>query len=182
MSEQKQALVETLGPFLQQVAALPLDDCRDREAANALMARLEQALPADGPDARRLGDALREGVEQGWLCDRGEPSARFCRLGKATAATHDLSIDLVCLEGPARRHRHPRGEVTLGFTVDPASTGARFDDFPPGWVVMPADSTHTPTVTGPRMLLLYFLPGGAMDWNPPEQRKLRKSRSSVDRF
>jgi hypothetical protein len=32
---------------------------------------------------------------------------------------------------------------------------------------MPAGSTHTPTVTGPRMVLLYFLPGGAVEWQAP---------------
>ena len=31
---------------------------------------------------------------------------------------------------------------------------------------MPAGSTHTPTVTGPRMHLLYFLPDGAVEWHP----------------
>lgn len=162
-----QALLERLDPILQRVAALPLDDCHDAEAAAELAAELDRAVPADGPDAQALGQVLRDGVRDGWLCDRGDPSARFCRVAKASPATHDLSIDVVALEGPALRHRHPRGEVTLGFVAQPGETGARFDGHPPGWVVMPADSTHVPTVTGPRMILLYFLPGGSMDWSPP---------------
>ncbi len=168
MSPAKQALLEQLDPLLQRVATLPLDDCRDHEAAGRLAAALEKDLPAGGPEAIALGQALRDGVRDGWLCDRGEPSARFCRVAKATPETRDLSIDLVALEGPALRHRHPRGEVTLGFVAEPGAEGARFDDHPPGWVVMPPGSIHTPTVTGPRMLLLYFLPEGAVEWNPAD--------------
>jgi hypothetical protein len=31
-------------------------------------------------------------------------------------------------------------------------------------VVFPPDSAHVPTVTGGRMLIVYFLPGGAVEW------------------
>ncbi|RMG89073.1 MAG: DUF4863 family protein, partial [Candidatus Dadabacteria bacterium] len=33
-----------------------------------------------------------------------------------------------------------------------------------GWVVFGEGSDHVPTVTGGTMLLLYFLPGGRIDW------------------
>lgn len=168
MSAPHHALMQRLGPLLEQVAALPLDDCPDAEAAAGIAERLEHALPAQSPAVLALGDSLRAGVDEGWLCDRGEPSARFCRVAKPTPQTHDLSIDLVSLEGSGLRHRHPRGEVTLAIMADPDQDGGRFDGFEPGWVVMPAGSIHTPTVTGPRMLLLYFLPGGAAEWNPAD--------------
>lgn len=166
MTEPRLALLRDLAPILDLVAALPLDDCHDHGAAARLAARLQTSLPAEGPVAQAVGAALRRGIHDGWLCDRGEPSARFCRVAKAGPDTRELSIDVVALEGPALRHGHPRGEVTLGFSVDPEVTGSRFDGHPPGWVVMPAGSTHVPTVTGPRMALLYFLPGGAVDWQP----------------
>lgn len=166
MSAHTQRLLSQLTPVLDLVAALPLSSCRDADAAAELAARLQAALPAEGPQAQAIGQALREGIAAGWLCDRGEPSARFSRVAKASPDTRELSIDVVALEGPALRHRHPRGEVTLGVPVDPTAEGSRFDGHPPGWVVMPAGSVHTPTVTGPRMALLYFLPGGAVEWNP----------------
>lgn len=165
-TEPRLALLRDLAPVLDLVAALPLDGCTDHASAAELAARLEAAIPAAGPAAQALGAALRAAIVDGWLCDRGEPTARFSRLAKAGPDTRALSIDVVCLEGPALRHGHPRGEVTLGLPFDPAAEGSRFDGHPPGWVVMPAGSVHVPTVTGPRMVLLYFLPGGAVEWQP----------------
>ncbi|MEX1364864.1 MAG: DUF4863 family protein [Nannocystaceae bacterium] len=166
MSAPTHALLEQLAPFIQTVAGLPLADCRDSEAAAALAGRLQQEHPAQGPAFQSIGDHLRQGVAEGWLCDRGEPDARFCRLAKARPATADLSIDVVALQGAALRHRHPRGEITMAYPAEPGTTESRFDGHPAGWVVMPAGSVHTPTVTGSRMLLLYFLPGGAVEWTP----------------
>lgn len=168
MSASTQALLEQLAPFLEAVAALPLAESHDADAAASIAQRLRQEHPAEGPAFQAVGETLRRGVTEGWLCERGEPPARFGRVAKASPSTHDLSIDVVELEGPALRHRHPRGEITMAFPADPAAEGSRFDGHPPGWVVMPAGSVHTPTVTGPRMLLLYFLPGGAVEWNPSE--------------
>ncbi len=166
MTEPRTALLHALRPILDLVAALPLDACRDHDGAAELAARLHAALPPGDPALVTLGTTLRAAIHDGWLCDRGEPTARFSRVAKAGPDTRDLSIDVVCLEGPALRHGHPRGEVTLGWPYEPAAEGSRFDGHPPGWVVMPAGSVHTPTVTGPRMVLLYFLPGGAADWQP----------------
>lgn len=168
MTAHIQGLLGDLAPILELVAELPLADCRDHEAAARLAEGLEAALPAAGPVAQAIGATLRQGILDGWLCDRGEPKARFCRVAKAGPETRDLSIDVVALEGAALRHGHPRGEVTLGFPLDPSATDARFDGHPPGWVVMPSGSVHTPTVTGRPMALLYFLPGGVADWKPVE--------------
>jgi hypothetical protein len=113
-----------------------------------------------------IASALRRGVADGVLCDRGEPDARFCRLAKATPATRDFSLDLVSLTGPAAEHMHPAGEITLALASSMDDHAARFDGHPPGWVVLPAGSRHIPTVTGGRMLLLYALPGGQVNWGP----------------
>ena len=40
----------------------------------------------------------------------------------------------------------------------------RFDGNAPGWVVYGRGSAHVPTVTGGEMLILYFLPGGAIEF------------------
>lgn len=160
-------LVQLLAPVLERVAELRPMDARDEAAAARLRDALEADLPFRGEIAQTIGREIRAGIDEGWLCDRGEPNARFSRVAKPSAATRDLSIDVVALSGPALRHRHPQGEVTLAFAADGAVTSnGRFDGHPPGWVVMPAGSTHVPTVTGPAMHLLYFLPAGAVDWNP----------------
>lgn len=166
MTDPRTQLVSQLAPVLETVARMPLADCHDGDAAARLREQLEQALPGGGPVASEIGTTLRQGLEEGWLCDRGEPKARFSRVAKASKDTHDLSIDIVALDGPALRHGHPQGEITLGFPIDPSATDSRFDGHEAGWVVMPVGSVHTPTVTGSPMLLLYFLPQGAMDWSP----------------
>ena len=65
-------------------------------------------------------------------------------------------------ERSARSHAW-RGEFDLCFALSGAPT---FDGHPPGWVVLPPNSWHVPTVAGGRMAILYFLPGGAFQMGP----------------
>jgi hypothetical protein len=155
-------LLDLLQPVLVEVDALDPSSCDESEAAARLLDALRARFPHDGPQVRTIGELLARGIDEGWLCTQGEPEARFSRVAKASPATHDLSIDVVSLEGPALRHTHPRGEITLGFA---AAGDPRFDGHPAGWVFMRPGSTHTPTVVGGRMHLLYFLPGGAVEWH-----------------
>jgi hypothetical protein len=174
-------LLELLQPVLATVARMPVRDATDDAAADRIRQALQAELPFATAPIQAIADAIRSGIADGTLCDRGEPDARFCRVAKATDATHGLSVDLVALRGPALRHRHPAGEVTLAFAgpSDGSSDGPsdgpadgrsepRFDGHAPGWVVMAAGSTHTPTVDGAMMHLLYFLPDGQVDWNPAD--------------
>ncbi|MEM6995926.1 MAG: DUF4863 family protein [Myxococcota bacterium] len=163
-----QPLLDMLAPVTKTVASLDPSGATDDAATAKLLRDLEEAWPFDGEAVQAIGNEIRRGVAEGWLCDRGEPDARFCRVAKATPDTQDLSIDIVALSGAALRHTHPRGEVTMAFPAEPAPADAagRFDGHAPGWVVMAAGSTHTPTVAGPRMHLLYFLPGGKVEWHP----------------
>ena len=39
-----------------------------------------------------------------------------------------------------------------------------FDGHGSGWAVYPSGSVHVPDVTGGTMLILYFLPGGEIEW------------------
>lgn len=156
-----------LQPIVARVAALHPQACTDPTAAEALARRLMTEFPFDGPEVRAVHQQVRRGIGEGWLCDRGEPSARYCRIAKATPQTHDLSIDIVALQGTALAHTHPCGEVTMAWAgEEPGAEDARFDGHPPGWVVAHAGSSHTPTVTGSTMHLLYFLPGGQVQWHP----------------
>ncbi|MBX7080179.1 MAG: DUF4863 family protein [Nannocystaceae bacterium] len=157
------ALDTTLAPVLASIAALPQPSTAAEAAA--LQQALHERWPLAHPQIVALASALREGVAAGWLCDRGEPSARFCRLAKPSPSSFDHSLDLVALSGAGMAHAHPRGEITLALPADERDADARFDGAPAGWIVYPAGSSHTPTVTGGRMILLYALPGGAVQWS-----------------
>ena len=158
------ALVTLLEPIAARIAELSPAQCTDPDAAAAMSATLEAEFPFAGAQVQAIARLIDEGIAAGWLCDRGEPSARFCRLAKPGPRTAEMSVDIVALQGAALAHDHPNGEVTLAFAAAPGTAG-RFDGHPPGWVVMPAGSSHTPTVTGARMHLLYFLPHGAVRWH-----------------
>lgn len=161
-----QQIVELVAPILAELAELHPETCASEERAAALEQALARAFPPDGPQARAIGEAIAAGIAAGELCDRGEPGARFSRIAKAGPATHGFSIDLVRLAGSGLRHRHPRGEVTLGFVVPDGGGAPEFEGRAPGWVFLPPGTTHVPTVTGGAMDLLYFLPAGAVEWDP----------------
>lgn len=144
----RDALLEALAPVLEAVRLL---DLRADDAAE----RLEAALPSSGDVVRRVGALVREGVLQGWLCDRESAGVRFSRVQKG--APGGWSVDAVHMRGPGPGHVHPQGEVDLCFAVEGAP---RFDGRAPGWTVYPPGSWHVPTVEGGAMDILYFLPGG----------------------
>lgn len=140
------------------MAAVRGTDPSDPDAARAA---LTTAFPHDGEAGARLRDALIAAVRAGTICDRGEEPLRWSRLARSDATPHDLSVDVVWMTGAGPRHRHPNGELNLCYVVDGDPC---FDGQPEGWVVFPPDSVHVPTVTGGRMLIAYFLPGGAMEF------------------
>ena len=121
MSEAKTQLLQLLEPVLSAVADASVQGAADDDGATAVRDRLQAQLPFESEQIQAIGAQIRRGVEEGWLCDRGEADARFSRVAKATDATRELSIDIVALQGPALRHRHPAGEVTLAFAADRVS-------------------------------------------------------------
>lgn len=156
-------LLKLLAPVMQRIAELDIAG-KDSDAQHVLTT-LRSTFPRDGDDVAAIGAQIAQGVEAGWLCHRGEASARFSRVAKPGPDTHQLSVDIVSLEGPAQRHSHPTGEITLAFAAPGSNPEqVRFDGHKPGWVLMPSGSSHTPTVSEGRMYLLYFLPGGAIQW------------------
>lgn len=153
----REEILSALQPVLRDIAALDLSDPPAAEQA------LDVAWPA--PRREALGGLLRSARDAGWLTPkRASDAVRFGRLWKPSPETFDLSIDAVDMAGPALAHTHPHGEVSLCFAETP---GARFCGRPEGWVVVGPGSHHVPEVSGGRMLILYFLPGGAMEWNAP---------------
>lgn len=172
-SKPEARLRELLAPVLAKVAALDPGSRDTAERVAELEAELEAAFPFAGEHVQAIGAEIARGVEEGWLCNRGEAHARFSRLAKPTPETHDLSIDVVSLIGDAVEHTHPRGEVTIGFRASDAQAqsddergGApQFDGRGTGWVFLAPGSRHVPRVKGHRMNLVYFLPGGAVQWH-----------------
>jgi hypothetical protein len=166
MSQQDQPqaqLLELLSPILARVAELGPGDRASQDAAADLEAALSADFPFDGERVQAIGTEIARGIADGWLCDRGEPNARFSRPAKPSEFTAGLSVDVVSLDGAAVDHTHPKGEVTIGFAAEGETPS--FDGRPPGWVVMAAGSRHVPTVTGGRMNLIYFIPDGAVEWH-----------------
>lgn len=111
---------------------------------------------------RQLEQSCREGVAEGWLCEREAGGIRYGRVFKPDDDLQGFSVDVVDMDdcaGP--HHRHPTGEIDL---VMPLEGDARFDGHPAGWVVYPAGSAHFPTVSGGRALVLYLLPGGSIEF------------------
>lgn len=135
---------------------------RGKVLDNALQAELNQAFPADGPEFKAIEQACHAAIAAGWMCDRTAGGVRFGRVIKADAGPADCSVDVVEMEsvkGP--HHRHPKGEIDM---IMPISPGAKFDGHGAGWLVYGPDSAHHPTVTDGKALVLYLLPGGAIEF------------------
>lgn len=152
----KERFEELLQPLLDALADM---DPNDPEAK----AQLNQLFPVDGEAMRELADAFADGVADGWLCQRqGGPGVTYSRVRKARSEG-ELSIDAVRMDRPGPGHTHPNGEFDLCFAVEGQP---EFDGNPPGWTVYPPGSWHVPSVAGGTMNILYFLPGGAIEFGP----------------
>jgi hypothetical protein len=144
----KDALIALATPLLAHLATLDADHPADARRALA------------GFDVSAFEAALRAAHATGALTPREQAGVRFGRLAKADASSFGFSIDIVEMAGPAAgSHLHPAGEFDLCFALE---GDPRFDGHAPGWVVYPPGSRHVPVVTGGRMLIAYFLPGGAI--------------------
>lgn len=140
-----------------------LDAARGVDLADPVRAKteLEQRLDPRGPRAQALRVELEKLLAEGKIAERGELPVKWGRVAKAASETHDFSIDVVLMNGAGPRHRHPQGEVNYCIALEGEP---RFENEPPGWVVLRPDSTHVPTVTGGTMLIVYLLPQGAVEW------------------
>jgi hypothetical protein len=124
----------------------------------AVQGELERQFPMAGETVQEIRTMMVTGQEQGWLLTKEAGGMQFGRVAKDHAG---FSVDAVLMSGPGPRHRHPNGEVDLAFATD---GNPEFDGCPEGWVVYGPGSEHVPTVAGGEMLILYLLPGGAIEW------------------
>lgn len=150
----KTAFHQALADLTAQLAGKPLDA--------ALAQWLNTAHgPASAP-YQRLREACRQGVREGWLCEREGAGIRYGRVFKPEDALHRFSVDVVDMQNIAGpRHTHPQGEIDL---IMPLEGEAVFDGHPAGWCVYPPGSAHHPTVANGRALVLYLLPEGQIQF------------------
>jgi len=148
-------MLDRLQPLLDFCAELDLSDPSAAEKA------LEAAFPFGGEAVEGIAAAMRAGVEDGSICHMGEDPVRYSRVLKPSEQTHGFSADAVLMSAPGPRHRHPQGEIDLCLAIDGEPT---FDGNAPGWTVYAPNSVHVPTVRGGKMLILYILPGGEMEF------------------
>lgn len=141
---------ELIAPLTQALAGKPLDD--------ALDAWLNQHHGVGSATYQQLKAACMTGVAEGWLCKYEGGGLRYGRIFKPADDLHGFSVDVVDMHNVAGpHHTHPQGEIDLIMPIDDC---ALFDGRPAGWMVTPAGSAHSPTVTQGRALVLYLLPGG----------------------
>lgn len=140
-----------------------LDFCQSLDLSDPAAARaaLEAEFPFEGEYVQGIASAMRAGVADGSMCHMGEDPVRFSRVLKPSEETHGFSADAVLMTAPGPRHRHPEGEIDLCFAEDGEPA---FDGNAPGWTVYAPDSVHVPSVRGGKMLILYLLPGGAIEF------------------
>ena len=145
-------LTEVIRPLAGVLAGVALDD------ADAARQTIERQAPFESELVNEIRKAAEAGAEAGWLLPKEAGGVRFGRVAKDLDG---FSVDAVLMSSPGPRHRHPNGEIDLCFTT---SGDARFDGHGEGWVVYGPDSTHVPTVSDGEMLILYFLPGAAIEF------------------
>lgn len=145
-------LLELLAPVTADLQGLDLSD------PTATEAELDRRLPIDGDVVTAILSAMRAGVEAGWLVPRESGPVKF---GRLTKEQNGFSLDVVLSGGDGPRHRHPKGEINMMFSW---AGEPRFDGREPGWAVFAPDSVHVPGVVDGKMLILYLLPDGEVEW------------------
>jgi len=150
----QQAFAEAVATITTRVAGRALD--------GSLQNFLNENFPPGGEAFDDLAELCRQGVDEGWLCNREQGGIKFGRIIKPGPDTGGYSVDVVemkDIQGPY--HGHPNGEIDM---IIPVSSAARFDGQGQGWLVYEPESEHYPTVTAGKAIVLYLLPGGAIDF------------------
>ena len=146
-------LIELMTPMMKQLESSDLKDVSGTHET------LKRHFPIDSPQILALRKYIMEHLDSDWLFPSSHRGIRFGRLADKTV--HGLSIDIVDMDKAGPSHLHPRGEVDLSFAL---SGDPKFDAKYEGWTVYPPNSWHRPTVSEGRMVIVYFLPDGAIDF------------------
>lgn len=155
----KPALLDAIHEFLDFVADKPLD--------GQLELQLNEHYGPTTKQFATLLSLLRTGIQEGWACYREitGPDYRRGRIAEASARTHGFTVESGMLRNVlGNYHRHPRGEINM---IGPVDKTGKFCGSGAGWRVFSPDSSHYPTVTGGTVTLLFFLPGGEIEYKEP---------------
>lgn len=158
MSSQ-QAFTDAVSTITTRIAGKAID--------GDLQSFLDESFPPGGEAFDDLAELCRLGIDEGWLCDREHGGIRFGRIIEQGPDTSGYSVDVVLmsdLRGPY--HGHPNGEIDM---IIPESADAKFDGKGQGWMVYAPGTEHYPTVTDGKAIVLYLLPGGAIDFTRKPQ-------------
>jgi hypothetical protein len=147
----KEQFVELLRPLAQALQGFDVDA---KDAAS----QCERKLPCAGAAVAAVQQAAIANIASEWLLPKANAGIRFGRVVKDLLG---FSVDAVLMDVPGPKHRHPNGEIDLCMVTKGAP---KFDGKPAGWVVYGKGSVHVPTVQGGEMLILYFLPAGAIEF------------------
>jgi hypothetical protein len=148
-----------------QLISVVTREVGERALDEQLEAHLNEVLPASGETFRRIFDACRTAIGEGWMCQRTAGDIRYGRVLKPTADLNQFSVDVVEMNDVAGpHHAHPNGEIDMVMPIDAA---AEFDGRKAGWLVYGPNTAHRPTVARGRALVLYLLPDGAIDFTVP---------------
>lgn len=151
----REELVDKVNSLCTDLSSLDFAD-------DGFLDRVNELYPVDGESVTALRDLATSGFDEGWLTPRSQGAVQFGRLVKPSAESSQFSCDAVYMPScPGPKHSHPEGELNLCIAMDGEP---RFDDSGPGWCHYSPGTTHIPTVTGGTMLILYFLPNGAIEW------------------
>lgn len=129
---------------------------------------LNARFGADSDAFKAIVTTCHSAIDEGWMCENEHGGVKYGRVFDATPTTNGFSVDVVRMadvKGPY--HGHPNGEIDL---IMPVDADAQFDGMGAGWLVYDPGSAHYPTVSGGDALVLYLLPGGAIDFKatPPD--------------
>jgi hypothetical protein len=127
-----------------------------------LQAFLNENFPPGGEAFDELAELCRQGIDEGWLCANERGGVRYGRVIDQGPETNGFSVDVVLMDDiEGRYHGHPKGEIDM---IIPETTGAKFDGQGQGWMVYEPESAHHPAATDGKVIVLYLLPEGEIDF------------------
>ncbi|WP_020203803.1 MULTISPECIES: 4-hydroxylaminobenzoate lyase [Cupriavidus] len=154
--------------LLQWVRRL-CDAMRSRPLDESLEADLNKAFGAGTAPYEAMCRLLKLGVEEGWAgyVEIDGAAYRRGRIAEPSPDTAGMSVESGLLRDvKGQYHCHTRGEINMIIPLEP---DAQFCGHGAGWRVFAPMSEHFPTVDG-LALMMYFLPGGEIEYRPPPAR------------
>lgn len=154
----KPKLMRAVGALLEYIGNRPLDSALENDLNDSY-----------GPQTEAYAELLkllRMGIDEGWACyaEIDGPDYRRGRLAKNCPETQGFSVETGMLKNVlGNYHCHPLGEINM---IGPVDATAQFCGHGAGWKVFGPDSRHYPTVTGGKVTMLFFLPGGQIEYMP----------------